>query len=77
VNYFTLRRTVTATLRDGVRRLLELNSGTLRWLASRLARRGRLSGDEVAALVRTRRGSQEAGNHRSQRLGDDMIGASK
>jgi hypothetical protein len=41
-------------LRDEVRRLLELNSGTLRWLASKLARCGRLSGDEVERLVRGR-----------------------
>jgi hypothetical protein len=41
-----------AQLRDEVRRLLELNSGTLRWLAAKLARCGRLSGDEVEALVR-------------------------
>jgi hypothetical protein len=41
-----------AQLRGEVRRLLELNSGTLRWLAAKLARCGRLSGDEVEALVR-------------------------
>jgi hypothetical protein len=41
-------------MRDGVRRLLELNSGTLRYLAARLARRGVLTGGEVEALVRGR-----------------------
>ena len=41
-------------LRNGVRRLVELNAGTIRWLAAKLARRGSLTGDEVAAIVRGR-----------------------
>jgi hypothetical protein len=41
-------------LRDEVRRFLRLNAGTLRYIAAQLARRGVLSGDEVAALVRGR-----------------------
>jgi hypothetical protein len=39
-------------LRDQVRRLLELNAGTLRYLA---AARGSLSGAEVERLVRGRK----------------------
>jgi hypothetical protein len=42
--------------RGGVARrgaaLLELNAGTLRYLAARLARRGVLTGDEVERVVR-------------------------
>lgn len=41
-------------LRAEVARFLELNGGTLRYLAARLARRGVLTGDEVEALVRGR-----------------------
>jgi hypothetical protein len=41
-----------AALRDEVRRFLRLNAGTLRYLASKLARCGRLSGNEVEQLVR-------------------------
>lgn len=41
-----------AALRDEVRRLLELNAGTVRFLAAKLARRGLLTGDEVEAIVR-------------------------
>ena len=41
-------------LRDEVRRFLRLNAGTLHYIAAQLARRGVLSGDEVAALVRGR-----------------------
>jgi len=43
-----------AALRAGVRRLLALNAGTLRYIAARLARRGALTGDEVEALVHGR-----------------------
>jgi ATP-dependent Zn protease len=39
-------------LRDQVRELLALNAGTLRWLASKLMKRGRLDGDEVERAVR-------------------------
>ena len=41
-------------LRDGVRRLLADNQGTLRWLANKLARCGALSGREVARIIRMR-----------------------
>jgi hypothetical protein len=41
-------------LRAEVARFLDLNRGTLRYLAARLARRGVLDGNEVAALVRGR-----------------------
>jgi hypothetical protein len=40
------------TLRNKVRRLIELNAGTVKYLASRLARAGVLSGSEVRAIVR-------------------------
>jgi hypothetical protein len=38
-------------LRAEVRKFLELNAGTLRYLAQKLLRRGRLRGDEVKRLV--------------------------
>ena len=41
-------------LRAEVARFLDLNRGTLRYVAGRLARRGVLTGDEVEALVRGR-----------------------
>ena len=41
-------------LRAEVVRFLDLNRGTLRYLAARLARRGVLSGDEVERFVRGR-----------------------
>lgn len=41
-------------LRAEVARFLDLNRGTLRYVAARLARRGALTGDEVEALVRGR-----------------------
>jgi hypothetical protein len=41
-------------LRDEVARFLDLNRGTLRYVAARLAQRGVLSGDEVEALARLR-----------------------
>ena len=43
-----------SALRDEVRRFLALNAGTLRYLASKLGRRGMMLGDEVAAVVRFR-----------------------
>ncbi|HEY7193317.1 MAG TPA: hypothetical protein VH439_06210 [Gemmatimonadales bacterium] len=41
-------------LREQVRRLFGLNAGTLRYLAAKLARCGKLSGDQVEQLVRGR-----------------------
>jgi hypothetical protein len=41
-------------LRDGVRRLLALNAGTVRYLAARLLRDGVLNGAEVERVVRGR-----------------------
>ena len=35
-----------------MRRFLARNAGTVRYIAARLARRGVLDGDEVAAIVR-------------------------
>jgi hypothetical protein len=39
-------------LRADVRRLIELNAGTVKYLAAKLARAGMLRGDEVRAIVR-------------------------
>jgi hypothetical protein len=41
-----------SALRDSVRRLIELNAGTVRYLVARLARAGVLDGDEVERIVR-------------------------
>jgi hypothetical protein len=46
-------------LRDEVRKFLALNSGTVRYLAAKLSRRGQLTGDEVTAAVRGRNRSQQ------------------